>query len=128
MLAVSRAADFCVGYFHLRGWRKIGDLIERFQAGDRAQARILVGMMRTPQDDLHDDLRLSPSEILDQRKIKHEETKLVEAFKEQLTFGMPDNATIFGLRQLAKQLRQRKVCVKLFLKHPLHAKLYLTYN
>ena len=33
MLEVSLSADFCVGYFHLRGWRKIGDLIDQFEGG-----------------------------------------------------------------------------------------------
>ncbi|MBM3265061.1 MAG: hypothetical protein FJY97_16785 [candidate division Zixibacteria bacterium] len=33
-----------------------------------------------------------------------------------------------GLRRLADPLRDRKVVVKLYLRHPLHAKLYLLYR
>ncbi len=128
MLAVAHSADFSVGYFHLRGWRKIGDLIDRFPGQQGAQARVLVGMVKKPEQELLDGLRLVPEEKGDLRRIKQQEIEMVESFRQQLVYGMPDNATIAGLRQLARQLRQRKVVVKLFLRHPLHAKLYLTYS
>ncbi len=128
MLEVAHTADFSVGYFHLRGWRKIGDLIDRFEGRSDAQARVLVGMVKDPQQELKDHLRLIPLGEADRGEIKRLETKMVESFREQLIFGMPDNATIAGLRQLGRQLRERKVVVKLFLRHPLHAKLYLTYS
>lgn len=37
VLAQAHAADFCVGYFNLRGWRSVADLIEKFEgaAGSR---------------------------------------------------------------------------------------------
>ena len=41
------------------------------------------------------------------------------------TLGAPTNEDEAGLRRLAAQLRAGKVVVKLFLRHPLHAKLYL---
>ena len=54
--------------------------------------------------------------------------KLAEEFREQLTIGAPTNEDEAGLRRLAKQIKAKKVVVKLFLKHPLHAKLYLLFR
>ena len=54
--------------------------------------------------------------------------RLAEEFRTQLTIGAPTNADEAGLQQLASQLREKKLVVKLFLKHTLHAKLYLCYR
>lgn len=43
-------------------------------------------------------------------------------------FGVPTDADEAGLRRLASQIRTQKVVVKLFLRHPLHAKLYLLFR
>ena len=53
---------------------------------------------------------------------------LAEQLRQQLTIGAPTNADEQTLRQLAVQLRKKKVAVKLFLRHPLHAKLYLLFR
>lgn len=55
-------------------------------------------------------------------------TRLAEEFREQLTIGAPSNEDEAGLRRLANQIRTKKVIVKLFLKHALHAKLYLLFR
>ena len=128
MLQVSHRGDFCVGYFHLRGWRKVADLVEQFEGGPGKQARILVGMTQTPEDALIQDLSLFSPAPLDNRTAKRRETALVEGFRRQITFGLPDSVSEAGLRQLARQLRSGKARVKLFLRYPLHAKLYLTYS
>ena len=54
--------------------------------------------------------------------------QLAEQLRQQLTFGAPTNADEQTLRRLAAQLRAGKVVVKLFLRHPLHAKLYLLFR
>jgi superfamily II DNA or RNA helicase len=54
--------------------------------------------------------------------------KLAEQFRQQLTYGVPTNEDEVGLRRLAKQIKAKKVIVKLFLRHPLHAKLYLLFR
>jgi hypothetical protein len=44
------------------------------------------------------------------------------------SIGAPSNEDEFGLRRLATQIKAKKVIVKLFLKHPLYAKLYLLFR
>jgi superfamily II DNA or RNA helicase len=126
-LEEARAADFCVGYLHLRGWRKVDDLVDRFDGRVGRQARVLVGMIPAPEEELRDALRLLPPAPVDNRQARQRETQLVESLRRQLTFGLPDNATAAGLRRMAGQIRASKLRVRLFLRHALHAKLYLTY-
>ena len=128
-LEVSERADFCVGYFNLRGWKSIDDLIEVWPGGPERCCRVLVGMQRPPQDDLRDSFRLGqPLGELDNRTALRLKRRLAGEFRDQLMIGAPANEDEAGLRRLARQIRGKKVVVKLFLRHPLHAKLYLAFR
>ena len=129
MLEVADRADFCAGYFNLRGWRAIGPLIEKWRGGEGHCCRVLVGMQRFPEDELRAALGPgSGEEDIDNQRALRIRKQLAEAFRNQLVIGGPTNEDEIALQRLAVQLRARKVIVKLFLRHPLHAKLYLLFR
>lgn len=128
-LKVSERADFCVGYFNLRGWRKIDQLIEEWAGDDDSRVRLLVGMQSMPQDELRQAFSLaSEQDSLDQQAVLALKRRVAGDFREQLTFGAPTNEDENGLRRLSAQLKTKRVVVKLFLRHTLHAKLYLCHR
>jgi len=119
-------ADFCVGYFNLRGWKQLDQYVEQWQGGDTNSVRLLVGMQKLPQDELKGFYRYTHNEIeLDNQTAIRLKRKLAEEFRTQLTIGAPTNDDELALRRLAVQLREKKVVVKLYLRTSLHAKLYL---
>ena len=128
-LLVSERADFCVGYFNLRGWKQIDHHIEKWAGGEGHACRLLVGMHQSPDRSLREKLSAAYSEeAIDNAKVIELKKALADEFRTQLALGVPNNADEAGLRRLARQIRARKVIVKLFLRHPLHAKLYLLHR
>ena len=127
-LTLSSRADFCVGYFNLRGWGHLAQYVDQWDPND-GPCRILIGMQRLPHEELREALSLldRPAGI-DNQTANRLKVQLAEQLRQQLTIGVPTNADERSLRQLANQLRSRKVVVKLFLRHPLHAKLYLLFR
>jgi superfamily II DNA or RNA helicase len=128
-LNVADHADFCVGYFNLRGWKQIDSYVEQWPGGEGNCCRLLVGMQRPPQDELRDLYALVRHDTgMDNQTALRLKKKLAEDFREQLTRGVPTNEDEAGLRRLASQIKSGKVVVKLFLRHTLHAKLYLLFR
>jgi len=128
-LAGAIRADFCVGYFNLRGWASMADFVESFGTTEVSVCRVLVGMHRPPDE----EMRLAQGAIkkdisLDAPTAARLKRKATEHFKEQLEFGIPTRDAEGTLRRLARQIRSGRVKVKLFLRYPLHAKLYLVYR
>jgi len=128
-LGLSDRADFCVGYFNLRGWKAIDTLIDRWAGGDGQQCRLLVGMQRLAQEELRQAYSLLPhDEQISNQVVIRLKRRLAVDFRAQLAFGAPSDEDEAGLRRLSAQLKARKVVVKLFLRHQLHAKLYLSFR
>ena len=128
-LAVSKRADFCVGYLNLRGWQAVDDLVQPWSAAQGQVCRVLVGMQRPPQDEIRDLYRAgSGPDGLDNARALRLKTQFAEHLREQITLGIPTGRDEAALRTLARQLRAGQVCIKLFLPYPLHAKLYLLFR
>ena len=121
------ACSFCIGYLNLRGWEQLADHVELLAGGDEGHAcRVLVGMHRPPEEDMKllQSAHRSPL-TTDGPTRALLKRRMTESFKEQLEFGVPSNEAERTLQRLARQLREKKVFVKAFLRYPLHAKLYL---
>jgi len=127
-LDVSHRADFCVGYFNLRGWKQVAHHIDSWSGGDESCCRLLVGMQKPPQEMVKEYFSKTEPCGIDNQTVITIRKKLAQEFKEQLTIGIPTEADEQGLRKLSAQIKEKKVVVKLFLRHPLHAKLYLCFR
>ncbi|MBL8133212.1 MAG: NgoFVII family restriction endonuclease [Anaerolineae bacterium] len=129
-LDTAQRADFCVGYFNLRGWRLLQPPIEDWQGDETHRVRLLIGMHRTPQEEIRELFSLSGKGdgLIDNARLVRLKRQIVEEFRQQLMLGAPTNADEQGLRDLARQMDEGKLVVKLFLRYPLHAKLYLLHQ
>ena len=56
-LELSERADFCVGYFNLRGWKSINSAIQSWPGGEGHCYRLLVRMANLLQEELLNSLR-----------------------------------------------------------------------
>ena len=128
-LQIAERADFCVGYFNLRGWRNLSGYVDQWAGGEGQCCRLLVGMHVTPSDELRQSLRaLDDEQGMDNQTALREKMRMAEDFRQQLTFGLPSNEDEAALRHLSAQIRANKLVVKVYLRHPLHAKLYLLHR
>lgn len=130
-----KRVDFCVGYFNLRGWDLVVDNIETLP-GDYVQeedgnkfrhCRLLIGMNNVDSD-LVKKLYSGRDELPDAEYVRQCKIRIARDFKQQLQLGLQTKKDETTLRRLSEQLKAKKVCVKLYLKEPLHAKLYLAHR
>ena len=128
-LNVSQRADFCVGYFNLRGWKCVDQLVERWSGGPGQQCRLIVGMHKLPGEELK-MLKgaVKADDEISQNFLVRQKEKIAKEFRDQLMVGATNDADEAGLRRLSAQLKAGKVTVKLYLRHTLHAKLYLCFR
>jgi len=132
----AKRADFCIGYFNLRGWSLLIDSVEqlagsqldeKYEDDNIYKARVLIGMQKTPQDELEEYFSLHQTQI-DLAAVNEIKKAKAAEFRRQLTIGLPTNKDEATLKKLSRQLREGKVKVKLHLAFNLHAKLYLVYR
>lgn len=130
-----KRVDFCVGYFNLRGWNLIVNQVDEllgdyvYEGDDRRLriCRLLLGMHR-PDEDLIRALYSKEETIPDAEYVMQCKMQIARDFRKQLLLGVPTSKDEWTLRRLSAQMKEGKVCVKLYLKEPLHAKLYLAYR
>ena len=129
-----KRVDFCVGYFNLRGWNIVVDQIDTL-SGDFVyeddkrifrKCRLLIGMHQ-PSDELIRQL-YTEQQLPDANYLSQCRLAIARDFRRQLQLGFPTKQDEFTLRRLSAQMKAEKVCVKLYLREPLHAKLYLAYR
>ena len=127
MLEGARRADFCVGYFNLRGWAKLRHYIDTLSGENDQYCRLLVGMTSDP-DNTVKHLYGGGIDRMTQSEVAQLQRRMIDNFARQLTYGAPTNSDQDTLRHLAKQLRSGRLKVKLYTRHSLHAKLYLVHR
>jgi len=133
-------ADFCVGYFNLRGWKQVAEDVDRLPGGDALEknargivepvhrvCRLLIGMHR-PEADLISEMYAIERQSVDSETAQRWRKKVALDFRRQLVLGIPTAADEAALKKLRQQLADGKVCVKLHLRYSLHAKLYLAHR
>lgn len=91
-LKTAERADFCVGYFNLRGWRELDGLIEQFPGGEAGCCRLIAGMQKMPREQIQSVFLLTGEEWeVDQRESIRLKKRAAQEFREQLTIGAPTN-------------------------------------
>ncbi|MDX2064463.1 MAG: phospholipase D-like domain-containing protein, partial [Fimbriimonadaceae bacterium] len=129
MLGTARSADFCVGYFNLRGWDRLGQVVEeRFTGQADSRCRLLIGMQSVGREQIQESYSLHPTGDIDNKRAIELRRAMAKELKEQLTIGAPTDQDEQNLQRLARQLRAGKLVVKLFCRNSLHAKLYLVHR
>ena len=101
-LELSDHADFCVGYFNLRGWKNVDSYVEQWPEGN--QARVLVGMHRLPHDEFREAFSPLDNRGIDNQAAIRLKQRLAEEFRDQLGTGIPTNNDEAALQRLVSQL------------------------
>ena len=91
-LEIASRADFCVGYFNLRGWKQIDRFVDRWTGEEGHCCRLLVGMQRLPEEELRNALSLMQRDAeIDNQTALRLKKRLAEEFREQLGVGVSTN-------------------------------------
>ncbi len=129
-----KRVDFCVGYFNLRGWQLVvnqidqipGDYVYENNRQEFRCCRLLIGMHQ-PDHELVRWL-YSKQTPPDAAYVQQCKLEIARDFRKQLLLGLPTKQDEWTLRRLSTQLKENKICVKLYCREALHAKLYLAHR
>ena len=112
--------DACVGYFNVAGWSQLANLVDSLPESETQEpvARLLIGMQGRSMADVKIDASTA-NELT---------TKAILELRSQIASTRPSSSQEIHLRHLENQLRAGRVKVCLYLRHPLHAKLYLCHR
>lgn len=131
-----KRVDFCVGYFNLRGWDLIMDQIDTLRGEPVDEGyerpmrycRLLIGMLQPPKDLLARYYGTVGDDFVVDNKYKEAcRIQMAQEFRKQLLIGLPTKRDKFTLQRLLQQLKDGKVCIKLYTGIPVHAKLYISH-
>lgn len=131
----AKRVDCCAGYFNITGWNIVNDAVEKLEGMEVYEdgvkqmryCRVLVGMEKPPQEMVNDGLFSGENQITNDKAARYKK-QMAENFRMQLEHGIPSNQSEKAIQKLLAQLKSGRVIIKLFLRHPLHAKLYLSYS
>ena len=127
-LKVAERSDFCVGYFNLRGWKRITEEVDTLPRQEGiSPCRLIVGMNTNTDHTVRHHYNHKSTETTNQVVFDRKKA-FAQSLARQLTYGTPTSDDELGLHKLAKQLRSGQLQVKFFGDYPLHAKLYLAHR
>ena len=93
-LQQSQRADFCIGYFNLRGWQTIDDIVQAWQPEQGQVCRVIVGMQRPPHEDIRELYRQADeSGLIDNATASRLKTQFAAHLREQITLVYPPGKT-----------------------------------
>ena len=128
-LGASKRADVCVGYFSIHGYKDIASQLAHYHGGEGSQLRVIVGMANSPHLDARKASRQTTGDSgLTNEQIHMRKKAAIELFADQFSFRTPNKSDEDGLKQLLEDLRHEKITIRLYTRHQLHAKLYITYE
>lgn len=87
----------------------------------------VIGMHKSPEEYIR-ILYSKHNDLPDSEMVQRCKLQIALEFKRQLLLGLPTKQDEWTLRRLSAQMKDGKVCVKLYLKEPLHAKLCLAHR
>ena len=131
----SHQLDACVGYFNLRGWGLLAGAVDEMAdpppdaPADAPTVRLLLGMADPPRREIEDRLKIGrDAPRMDNKTAARLKPETVADLRRQLTLGFPTADDEAALRHLTSRLREGRAQARLFLRHRLHAKLYLCHR